>query len=51
MPTETFPNIMNGRQPKLLMDIHSVSEVNPPGLDLAAIPGPAHSGDFEEKKK
>lgn len=50
-PTETFPNIMNGRQPKLLMDIHSVSEVNPPGLNLAAIPGPAHSGDFEEKKE
>lgn len=50
-PAETFPNVMNGRQPKLLMDIHSVSEVNPPDLNLAAIPGPAHSGDFENKKE
>jgi NADH-quinone oxidoreductase subunit G len=27
-PTETFKAVMNGRDPKLLMDIHDVSEVN-----------------------
>ena len=49
-PNETFPGVMNGRQPRLLMDIHDVSEVNRPEISLAAIPGPAHSNDFEEKK-
>ena len=29
-PTETFSAVMNGRQPKLLMDIHDVSEINKP---------------------
>jgi hypothetical protein len=28
-----------------------VSQVNPPGLDLAAIPGPAHSTDFNEANR
>jgi NADH-quinone oxidoreductase subunit G len=28
------------------MDIHSVSEVNRPEIDLSAIEGPAHSTDF-----
>ena len=51
MPNETLSKVMNGRDPKLLMDIHSVSGVNPPGLNLAAIPGPAHSTDFEQKKE
>jgi NADH-quinone oxidoreductase subunit G len=27
-PTETFEAVNDGRQPKLLMDIHTVSEVN-----------------------
>ena len=27
-PEETFEKIMNGREPKLLMDIHAISEVN-----------------------
>src|SRR5579862_6056920 len=35
MPQETFPAIMHGRSPKLLMDIHSVSEVNRPDIDLS----------------
>ena len=38
---------MGGRQPKLLMDIHSVSEVNRPDIDLSKIEGPAHSTDFD----
>jgi NADH-quinone oxidoreductase subunit G len=27
-PQETFSKVMDGRSPKLLMDIHSVSDVN-----------------------
>jgi NADH-quinone oxidoreductase subunit G len=46
MPNETLPEVMSGRQPKLLMDIHSVSEVNRPDIDLSEIEGPAHSTDF-----
>ncbi len=30
IPKETMPEVMGGRQPRLLMDIHSVSEVNRP---------------------
>jgi hypothetical protein len=29
------------------MDIHSVSEVDRPEIDLSKIQGPAHSTDFE----
>jgi NADH-quinone oxidoreductase subunit G len=47
-PQETLPEIM-GRNPRLLMDIHSVSEVNKPDLDLSLLPGPAHSDDFRDK--
>ena len=47
-PNETFAAIHNGRSPKLLMDIHSVSEVNRPDVKLSAIEGPAHSDDFKE---
>ncbi|WP_127131812.1 2Fe-2S iron-sulfur cluster-binding protein [Pseudoflavitalea rhizosphaerae] len=49
MPRETMPEVMGGRQPRLLMDIHSVSEVNRPDVDLSALPGPAHSTDFPKK--
>jgi NADH-quinone oxidoreductase subunit G len=38
--------VLDGRKPKLLMDIHSVSEVNEPQRDLSKIEGPAHSTDF-----
>lgn len=47
-PQETMPEVMDGRKPKLLMDIHSVSEVNRPEIDLSAIEGPAHSTDFKD---
>jgi NADH-quinone oxidoreductase subunit G len=49
-PAETFPEIMKGAQPRLLMDIHSVSEVNMPGIELSEIKGPAHSDDFQNAK-
>jgi len=44
---EVMPEVMNGRKPKLLMDIHSVSEVNRPEIDLSEIEGPANSTDFK----
>jgi NADH-quinone oxidoreductase subunit G len=50
-PTETFRAVHGGRDPKLLMDIHSISEVNRPGIDLSAIPGPATSDVFNAEKK
>lgn len=43
-PQETFSNVLEGRKPKLLMDIHSVSEVNK--VDLNTIPGPATGKTF-----
>jgi NADH-quinone oxidoreductase subunit G len=46
VPRETLPEVM-GRAPKLLMNIHSISEVNRPGIDLSLINGPAHSTDFD----
>ncbi|HEX7757830.1 MAG TPA: 2Fe-2S iron-sulfur cluster-binding protein [Niabella sp.] len=49
MPKETIDEVM-GRAPKLLMDIHSVSDVNEPDIDLSKIPGPA-TGDVFNKKK
>ncbi len=46
-PQETFEAVNDGRQPKLLLDIHNVSGVNKPEIELSLIDGPAHSGDFK----
>jgi NADH-quinone oxidoreductase subunit G len=46
-PHETIREIM-GRDPKLLMDIHSISDVNDPAIDLSLIDGPATSETFKE---
>jgi len=46
-PQEVLYDVLDGRKPKLLMDIHSVSEVNRPEIDLSEIQGPAHSNNFE----
>ena len=48
VPQEVMPEVMDGRKPKLLMDIHMVSEVNRPEIDLSEIEGPAHSTDFKD---
>lgn len=45
-PNEFLPEVLEGRNPKLLMDIHEVSEVNKPNIELSKIEGPAHSDDF-----
>jgi NADH-quinone oxidoreductase subunit G len=47
-PKETLVEVMDGRKPRLLMDIHDVSEVNKPNIELSKIPGPAHSEDFDK---
>ena len=47
-PQETMTKVMSGRSPKLLMDIHSVSEVNRAEIELSEINGPAHSTDFKQ---
>jgi NADH-quinone oxidoreductase subunit G len=44
-PPEILPEVM-GRDPRILLNIHNVSNVNKPEIDLSLIPGPAHSDDF-----
>jgi NADH-quinone oxidoreductase subunit G len=46
-PPEVFEKLMD-RQPRLLMDIHNVSEVNKPEVDLSKINGPATGNVFNE---
>ncbi len=48
-PQEVLPEVMGGRGPKLLMDIHKVSDVN--SVELSQIPGPATSKTFENNKE
>jgi NADH-quinone oxidoreductase subunit G len=50
LPTETFSAVHGGRKPKLLMDIHSVSEVNRPEIQLSQIAGPSTGNDFTTGK-
>lgn len=47
-PKEFLPEVMGGRNPRLLMDIHSVSEVNQPEVQLSKIDGPATSDVFDK---
>jgi NADH-quinone oxidoreductase subunit G len=50
-PKETFTAVNGGRNPQLLMDIHSVSEVNDPSIDLSLINGPATSDVYNHSTK
>ncbi len=50
-PAETVARVMGGRNPKLLMDIHDVSDVNDPSVDLSKINGPATGATFTSKPK
>jgi NADH-quinone oxidoreductase subunit G len=46
---EKQPELINeviGKSPKLVFDIHTMSDVNRPEVDLSKIEGPAHSDDF-----
>lgn len=47
-PHETLAEVMGGRKPKLLMDIHQVSEINKPNVHLSEIEGPATKEVFDK---
>ncbi|MFN5335541.1 MAG: 2Fe-2S iron-sulfur cluster-binding protein [Bacteroidota bacterium] len=47
-PSETMPRVMGGRDPKLLMDIKDISEVNQ--VELSEIKGPATSHNYKTTK-
>ena len=49
-PHEVLNEVMGGQSPRLLMDIHKVSEVNKPGIELSELPGPATGKIFEGDK-
>jgi NADH-quinone oxidoreductase subunit G len=42
---------MKGANPRVLLNIHSESEVNKPAIELSKIQGPAHSDDFNNTKQ
>lgn len=46
-PPEFLPEVMDGREPRIMLNIHSVSKVNEPQNDLSLLEGPAHSDDFK----
>ena len=48
-PNETITEVMNGHAPKLMMNIHSVSEVNKPGIELSKINGPSTGKVFNKE--
>ena len=48
-PKEFFKEVMGGRSPKLLLDIHTVSDVN--SVELDELPGPATSATFNGNPK
>ncbi len=47
-PPEFLPEVMDGREPRLMLNIHDVSKVNEPQNDLSLLEGPAHSDDFKK---
>jgi NADH-quinone oxidoreductase subunit G len=50
-PTETMPKVMKGRDPKIKLNIHNVSEVNSPDRDISQIYGPATSRNYQDTGK
>ena len=50
-PKETLPDVMSGRDPRVLLDIHSISDVNRPEIELSELPRPAFSDDFPSNIK
>jgi NADH-quinone oxidoreductase subunit G len=45
--TQVLIDKVIGKQPKFLLDIHDISDVNKPEVHLSQIEGPAHSDDFK----
>jgi NADH-quinone oxidoreductase subunit G len=50
-PQETIKAVLSGRNPRLLMDIHTVSEVNMNGTHLSEINGPSTGASFKKLDK
>jgi len=50
-PDEILVRVMDGRKPKLLMDIHEISEVNKPEIELREIIGPPVGEVFEDEEE
>ena len=51
---EAQPGLVNeiiGKKPKMLFDIHEISDVNREEIDLSKIEGPSHSDDFLPNQK
>jgi NADH-quinone oxidoreductase subunit G len=48
-PKEFFVDVMHGQEPRYLLDIHTVSDVNM--VDLNELPGPATSATFNNNPK
>lgn len=48
---ETLVRVMDGRKPRLLMDIHNVSEVNQPQIQLSELQGPPNGEVYDENLK
>ena len=48
-PKEFLPEVMDGRDPRILMDIHQVSEVNQNEVHLSTLPRPPHNEDYPDK--
>lgn len=49
-PTPVLIDKVIGKQPKYTLDIHNISDVNRPEIELSKIEGPAHSDDFKKNK-
>ena len=50
-PKDPLKEVLHGRDPVLLLNIHNKSEVNKPGIHLSDIPGPATSTTFIENNE
>lgn len=48
IPIDPLNAILKGRSPNLLMDIHTVSDVDRPDYEIEKIQGPATSLDFKD---
>ena len=46
-PNDTLNKVLKGRNPKLLLNIHNVSEVDKRDANLSSLNRPAHSTDFK----
>ncbi|MEO5501713.1 MAG: 2Fe-2S iron-sulfur cluster-binding protein [Ginsengibacter sp.] len=51
IPPDPLNKVLDDHSPMLLMDIHEVSQVNEPEIDLSILPGPATSITFKEKNE